>query len=154
MEIDKNHDGTFTATIGDHVYDIMVKSGHNGIMILTLNNVQTSAYSVSDGEDRYLYVDGQHYALTIEDERSSRRRATGASAGNLTAQMPGQVTEVHIAEGDTVESGQTLVILEAMKMEIRITAPTDGIIKQVLVVQGDVVERGQLLIELSSDDVS
>jgi biotin carboxyl carrier protein len=66
--------------------------------------------------------------------------------------MPGQVTRVLIAEGDPVQRGQPLIILEAMKMEIKIAAPHDGRVAKVLVKPGQVVERGQALIEISTDD--
>jgi biotin carboxyl carrier protein len=64
--------------------------------------------------------------------------------------MPGQVVDVLVAEGETVTRGQTLVILEAMKMEIRAAAPADGRVKRLLVGKGDVVERGQHLVEFEA----
>ncbi|MCB9457792.1 MAG: biotin/lipoyl-binding protein [Anaerolineaceae bacterium] len=63
--------------------------------------------------------------------------------------MPGQVVNVLVAVGDSVTRGQTLVVLEAMKMEIRVAAPGDGTVRRLLVAQGDVVERGQLLLEVA-----
>ena len=60
--------------------------------------------------------------------------------------MPGQVTVVLVKAGDETTRGQTLLILEAMKMEIRVTAPADGHVQQVMVQSGDVVERGQHLV--------
>jgi biotin carboxyl carrier protein len=53
-----------------------------------------------------------------------------------------------VHEGETVEMGQTLIVMEAMKMEIRITAPADGKIAKLHVQQGDTVDRGQLLVEV------
>lgn len=152
LELVQNPDGTYTATLGDTVYIVSAKQGHDGGLLLAVDHQQTRAYSASDGESRYLHIDGQPYTLTVLDSRASKRRASAGKAGNLTAQMPGQVTGVQVSEGEVVESGQTLVILEAMKMEIRVTAPTAGTVAKILVAQGDVVERGQLLIELSTDD--
>ncbi|MBK8035170.1 MAG: acetyl-CoA carboxylase biotin carboxyl carrier protein subunit [Chloroflexi bacterium] len=62
--------------------------------------------------------------------------------------MPGQVRELLAAEGDAVERGQPILLLEAMKMEIRVTAPIAGTVKRLLVKAGDVVERGQRLAEI------
>jgi len=98
---------------------------------------------------RYVSINGQTYTLAVPDQRQSRRKAAGGS-GDLTAQMPGQVLDVLVGEGDAVERGQTLMILEAMKMEIRVTAPGDGSVKRLLVSKGDVVERGQVLLELGA----
>lgn len=152
LDLTQNPDGTYTAIIGDTTYVVSAKQGHDGGLLLSVGNQQTRAYSASDGETRHLHIDGQSYALTAIDARARKRRSGGGKAGNLTAQMPGQVTSVQVSEGDIVESGQTLVILEAMKMEIRVTAPSDGKVAKILVMQGDVVERGQLLIELDTDD--
>jgi biotin carboxyl carrier protein len=54
--------------------------------------------------------------------------------------MPGTVTAVHVSDGETVTAGQTLLVLEAMKMEHRITAPTDGTVRDLTVGTGDQVE--------------
>ena len=62
--------------------------------------------------------------------------------------MPGQVRAVNVSEGDAVTKGQTLLLLEAMKMEIRVQAPRDGMVVSVKVKQGQTVEREQLLITL------
>jgi biotin carboxyl carrier protein len=64
--------------------------------------------------------------------------------------MPGQVRAVNVSEGDSVTKGQTLLLLEAMKMEIRVQAPSDGIVKKLFVKQGQTVEREQILIEVES----
>jgi biotin carboxyl carrier protein len=85
-------------------------------------------------------------------ERDSRqgKRLDGSSTGTLEATMPGQVVAVAIKEGDRVERGQTLVVLEAMKMELRVTAPQPSRVAHVLVRVGEVVERGQRLLELEA----
>ncbi|MBK8047020.1 MAG: acetyl-CoA carboxylase biotin carboxyl carrier protein subunit [Anaerolineales bacterium] len=63
--------------------------------------------------------------------------------------MPGRVLDVLVAAGDRVKKGDTLVLLEAMKMELRITAPHDGSVTRALVQPGQVVERNQILVELT-----
>jgi biotin carboxyl carrier protein len=64
--------------------------------------------------------------------------------------MPGQVVKILVAEGEAVRRGQPLMVLEAMKMEIRINAPRDGHVTRLLCQPGQVVERGQTLLELTS----
>jgi len=66
----------------------------------------------------------------------------------LVAPMPGLVRSVSVVEEEAVKKGQTLLVLEAMKMEIRIQAPLDGLVKKLLVKQGQTVEREQVLIEI------
>ncbi|MBH47099.1 MAG: hypothetical protein CME71_02910 [Halobacteriovorax sp.] len=73
--------------------------------------------------------------------------ATGA-AGDLVTQMPGKVVQIGIKPGDKVTQGQTLLILEAMKMENEIKTSVDGTVKAVHVKVGDALEPGVLMIEL------
>ena len=65
--------------------------------------------------------------------------------------MPAQVRAVQVQEGDAVEKGQMLLLLEAMKMEIRIKAPTAGRVTQLLVSSGQTVEKDQLLAEVLAE---
>ena len=65
--------------------------------------------------------------------------------GGLAAPMPGTVLAVHVAAGDAVAGGQLLMIVEAMKMEHRITAPHAGVVREVRAQPGDQVAAGDLL---------
>jgi len=69
-----------------------------------------------------------------------------AGGGRLTAPMPGRVTRVHVAAGDTVTRGQALLVLEAMKMEHTITAPAAGTVERVRFGEGELVEEGAELL--------
>ena len=62
--------------------------------------------------------------------------------------MPGRVVSVNVNPGDSVESGQSVLIIESMKMEQTIAAPQAGTVRAVLVQAGDAVQHGQTLIEL------
>ena len=83
--------------------------------------------------------------------RMKQKRQTTRAGGHemLEAAMPGLVRGVLVKAGDSVERGQALVLLEAMKMEIRVSAPHAGKVAKVLVAPGETVDRGQRLIELS-----
>ena len=72
----------------------------------------------------------------------------GAAANAITAPLAGSVARILVNEGDQVEAGQVVVVLEAMKMETEITAPAAGKVVAVLVKPGDAVQGGQALIEL------
>src|SRR5688572_10523783 len=119
----------------------------NGKLNLLIDGQHVTAYISSDNAKRWVTVNGQTFVLT----KSSGARKGGHAhhaAGKLTAPMPGQVRAVNANEGDTVTKGQTLLVLEAMKMEIRVHAPQDGVVKKLFVKQGQTVEREQILIEI------
>ena len=152
VNLERQPDGSYTAVIGrgdlpGRPYTLRALPLKDGGWLLNIDGRQIVAHVAGQGDSRFVHVGGQHYTLTIPVDRSSRRRSS-AGGGDLTAQMPGQVREVLVGEGDAVERGQTLVILEAMKMEIRVAAPGDGVVKRLLVHTGDIVERGQLLAEI------
>jgi len=77
----------------------------------------------------------------------SMAKAPATSANALTTPMAGSVVKVLIEAGAEVKSGDTLFVLEAMKMETEVTAPKDGKVKSVNVVVGEAVQGGQVLIE-------
>lgn len=78
------------------------------------------------------------------------KAAAPASAGSsvVTSPMPGTILGVKVAAGDTVKSGQVVVILEAMKMENEIVAPADGVVESVSVKVGDTVDTDATLVVL------
>ncbi|WP_155897121.1 biotin/lipoyl-containing protein, partial [Bacteriovorax sp. BSW11_IV] len=73
---------------------------------------------------------------------------SGGSAGELMTQMPGKIVKISVNVGDTVVKGQTLVILEAMKMENEIKAGIDGVVKAIHIKEGDALDQGVLMMEL------
>jgi len=68
--------------------------------------------------------------------------------GKITAQMAGRIHELKVSEGDSVVEGQTVIVLESMKMEMPITASISGTVKEVNCVTGDAVTGGALLMEI------
>jgi acetyl-CoA/propionyl-CoA carboxylase biotin carboxyl carrier protein len=78
--------------------------------------------------------------------------AAGHGEASLEAPMPGTVVQLRVEPGATVTAGETLVVLESMKMEISIAAPRDGSVAEVLVAAGEQVDRGATLIELAEEE--
>ena len=148
VRLERLPDGGYQAAVGEHEYRVEASALPNGGWLLNLDGERVIAYVAADGAERHIWVNGQTYTLTPPEMRATRRRGAAAGGGDLTAQMPGQVIEVLVRDGDAVTRGQALVTLEAMKMELRVTAPGDGRVRRVLVKAGDVVERGQRLVEM------
>jgi biotin carboxyl carrier protein len=87
-------------------------------------------------------------------EASTRRRARGLAAHEILAPMPGKVLKLLVRDGDLVEAGQPLVVIEAMKMETTLAAESAAIVKHVRVEEGQTVDHGAVLIELSPPPAS
>ena len=142
---------SYRATIGNETLDVEILQAKDGKLDLRIAGKRVTAYISSDNARSWVTINGQTFVLTKSS--GARRSSHGGqhTAGELTAPMPGQVRAVNVNEGDTVTKGQTLLVLEAMKMEIRIQAPRAGKIAKLLVKQGQTVEREQVLIEVEKN---
>ncbi|MEZ4224476.1 MAG: biotin carboxylase N-terminal domain-containing protein [Polyangiaceae bacterium] len=96
----------------------------------------------------YVQLDGHTFALTEQPRFPSQASAT--AAGACIAPMPGKVVRVEVAAGDTVAAGQTLLILEAMKMEHSVKAAEAGTVEALHVAEGDQVEADAVLAVITS----
>lgn len=138
---------SYRATVGDQTVEVEIIRADSRQLELLVDNQRVMAYVSSDGAKRWVTVNGQTLMLTKSS--SAKRRGAGHDHGSgLIAPMPGLVRSVSVVEAKAVRKGQTLLVLEAMKMEIRIQAPKDGMVKKLLVKQGQTVEREQVLIEI------
>ncbi|MBM4184764.1 MAG: biotin/lipoyl-binding protein [Gemmatimonadetes bacterium] len=103
-----------------------------------------------------LHLRGRALEVDVLDERTKAiRDMTGAGVGTLgprpiVAPMPGMVVKVEVAEGDVVQAGQGIVIVEAMKMENELRALGPGRVSRVHVRRGQAVEKDQVLVDLES----
>ena len=105
-------------------------------------------------KDYSLKINGQNYNVQIDDVNEPSTAtpspriapAPSTSGSSVKCPLPGTVLSVKVAVGDTVAAGQTLVVLEAMKMENNIDADRAGVVKQILVQQGATVMEGDVLI--------
>jgi biotin carboxyl carrier protein len=102
----------------------------------------------------YVMIFGDLYEVDITDERAQRlAKAHGTKSDptgeiSLKSPMPGLIVKVPVAPGDAVKKGQTVVILESMKMENELKAPREGVIGAVYVGQGDSVEQNKVLVTI------
>lgn len=135
------------------VYSVAMKQVRLGYLSLEVDGQQHRVHVAHTAKHSYVSIDGRIWLLEQLQDRSRSRDQlleADASLGSLAAAMPGQVLDVLVAEGDEVERGQTLALLEAMKMELRITAPCPGRVCSVHCRPGQIVERGQVLVELEA----
>lgn len=105
------------------------------------------AWAIASGATRWVFLDGITYELELSGRGTARRRA-GGHHGSLTAPMPATVRRINVGAGDRVARGDTLIILEAMKMELPIRAAEPGTVRAVKCREGELVEPGAELIEI------
>lgn len=140
---------SYRTMIGENTAEVEVLRASDGKLDLLIDGKRVTAYVSSDNAKRWVTINGQTFVLTKSSGARKGGRGPHHAAGELTAPMPGQVRAVNVNEGETVMKGQTLLVLEAMKMEIRVQAPRDGTVKKLFVKQGQTVEREQVLIEIA-----
>jgi acetyl-CoA/propionyl-CoA carboxylase, biotin carboxylase, biotin carboxyl carrier protein len=124
----------------------------DGRLLVAFDGAQRVYDYVEAGDIAWLSRDGRTWALREEEELDAARQAEAGAGGPLTAPMPGTVTVVHVAAGQQVEAGQTLMVVEAMKMEHPITAPAAGVVSRLSVAQGDQVAMEQELAVVTPAD--
>lgn len=147
--LDLTPDGRgYQVIIGDKTVSVEIVHSENGRLDLLLDGQRVTAYVSSDGAKRWVTINGQTFVLTKSTAGTRRAQHGHHAQDELTAPMPGQVRAVNVAEGESVTKGQTLLVLEAMKMEIRVSAPREGVVGKLLVQQGQTVDREQVLIEI------
>lgn len=105
-------------------------------------------------------VDGKSYDVIVENETGEDAGISLPSAEQVSspaekpaleikAQLPGNVYEILFAAGDQISEGETLIVLEAMKMETPVISPCNGIIKSIEVAKGQIVQSGQVLLTVN-----
>ncbi len=116
----------------------------------TLDGLRSSYLVVEDGGS--WHVHGPRGRADFVERSRFPDTDADAVAGGQMAPMPGTIRIVAVSEGDPVEPGQTLVVLEAMKMEHTVTAPAAGVVDQVRCAVGDQVDNGQVLVVVTPHD--
>jgi propionyl-CoA carboxylase alpha chain len=163
----------FTITLDGVEYPVEVDGGLTAPWKVSVNG---RPFTVEAEEEGQVLVDGIAYDVRLEGDavsvgtESFRMQVTGlsvgrtapaavmvaalpdvqAGAGAVVAIMPGKVTRVLVAEGQEVQKGEAVCVLEAMKMENELRAERDGTVTAVHVKAGDDVEKDQVLVEIEA----
>ena len=130
----------FRITINGKVYDVEAEEMGQ--------EVKDPAPAVSAGRTETAAVRKDPAPQTLSGSKKAES-ANPVGGSSVDAPLPGLVLDVKVSEGQAVDAGQVLVILEAMKMENEIVAPDSGTVAQVRVAKGDSVSAGDVLVVLS-----
>lgn len=119
-----------------------------GTKLYRIDNIDTDGHTVS------FSLNGKFVKSTVKDEQELLLEKLGFStlaadsAGQLNAPMPGKILELLVSEGDEVQEGESVIILEAMKMENELKSPATGVVVKLDVAVNDNVEKNQFLLEI------
>ena len=162
----------YISTINDNEYPIEVIderhiSSMAGVLTVDFNSVSGQpVYSllvdgksfegfVYPGEEKWeVLLMGQQFQVMVEDEREKRLKAAAGSAVSeageyhLKAPMPGMVVSIPVEEGQEIEKGQVVLILESMKMQNELKSPRAGTVGRIRVKPGESVEQRQTLLSV------
>ena len=131
-------------SLGATLYSVIMETDSHQVLI---DNVEGTEYEVLIG--------GRQYSVDVLDERAlllgSRRGGLDSDSGEVSIKspMPGLIVAVPVEEGEAVTKGQTVVILESMKMQNELKAPRDGTIQRISVAAGDSVEQKKVLVTIN-----
>ena len=146
VPIDKGHLESIDCTeVDQNLYHIL--SGHQSVLaeVESFDSAHRS-FVIKLGGNRFVIAIKDRYDLLVD--RLGLTKSVGASVSDVYAPMPGLVLDLLVQPGQTVEAGQPLLILEAMKMENIIKAGGEGIVESIQVSNGTTVDKGQLLVSM------
>ena len=132
--------------------DCQPLSSHSYSLILNGKSHFLSIHSHPQGYE--VTIDQQTNIVTIKNEQQLLLEKFGFSSsekiqtGEIIAQIPGLISQIFVSVGDTINEGDKLFILEAMKMENEIDSPLSGTVKNISVKSGIAVEKGTLIMEI------
>jgi biotin carboxyl carrier protein len=147
LELDEK-DGRVLARVGERHYDLEVQRPEDGVYLFFAGDkVYEIHVSVSEKNSMQVAARNKSFTIRLIDRKHLRIGAEHTEAGRkqLLAPMPGKVVRILLNEGDEVEAGQGIVIVEAMKMQNEIKSPKSGRVVAMRVSEGDTVTANQVL---------
>jgi biotin carboxyl carrier protein len=150
VEIQNDRD-RWRVRVGDEVWDVDARRTAPGVYSLLIDGVSYTAGVLDRDGVCVVDVGGESYEIVVEEQtRHTIRTCGGATGGTrsrtLTAPLPGKISRVAVRPGDTVQAGDTLLVIEAMKMENEFKASGAGTVAEVRVTAGQAVYAGDVLI--------
>jgi 3-methylcrotonyl-CoA carboxylase alpha subunit len=139
---------TFRLDLDDGSHDATARREADGALALRIGGIASRVRVVRSGGELTIFADGTSYRLIHRDPLAPQA-AEELAGGRLTAPMPGRIIQVLVVAQANVRRGETLLVLEAMKMEHSVTAPSDGIVERLNYAVGDLVEEGAELLVLA-----
>ena len=141
---------TLRLEIGGREHEAALREVGTGEYVLRLDGRERRVWIAADGDSVYVHMDGRSWRVRAENDGKASSTSGGpARADVAAAPMPGTVIAVHVAEGEHVRLGQTLVVIESMKMETPVKAWRDGVVQKIHHALGATFDRNAPLVTLA-----
>lgn len=149
IEVERVGETRAHARIGAKTLEVEFTRLADGTLLLSGGEQRHHVFAQQVGDVILVAVGPHSFVFTASEADAVRRRVSDATEPEVVAPMPGRVVKILVDQGATVQSGQPLVVLEAMKMETVLSAEFPATVVSVRAVVGAQVEAGSVLIELS-----
>ena len=159
VTVESRGDGSHV-TIGDKSFEVTCTQTSPQSLSLLIGSKSVMAYLAQSGDTVYVSIDGEEFVFSKSG--GGTQRARDAADGGLLARgrleisspMPGKVVKVNVAAGDNVKKGQSVAVVEAMKMENDLRSPAEAVVASVNASAGDQVNAGEAIVELKLPEES
>lgn len=141
--------GEYEVTVDDASYRVSAELNGDALNVI-INGHRLTVHCFQDGDNLTIFHEGEQFQCRQHRDTFSESEQSGDAS--LAAPMNGAMVAVLVDKGQEVKAGDTLVIMEAMKMEHSISAPYDGVVAEVFFAEGDLVNEGAELVALEAKD--
>jgi biotin carboxyl carrier protein len=154
FDIEIHADGRLTVNGQPHEIDFLeIVHGRHSL----IKDFRSSEVVIEERDGTYqILLDGKLYEGQVLDERAllmaNRKGGIKANTGDVVSPMPGLIVEALVSVGDSVQEGQSVVILESMKMQNELKAPRSGRVTTVNASKGQTVDKGAVLVIIGDDE--
>ncbi len=140
LDITEVENGVYSILYNGHSYNVELIEGENSKKYIVNTFARSFNLEVIDAESKY--ISNRNKGLEVE------------GANQVLSPMPGKIVKIPVAVGERVSSGQTLIVVEAMKMQSEFKASGDKIVQAILVKEGDTVDSHQVMIKLENSEIA
>ena len=154
-EVTSQSDSGAEVILGEQQYRLEFRRISGRKISLSVNGRQATAWVEKTGRGKTIVIEGRRYEIADRDAQAGTRSAAsgaGQASDTITPPMPAIVIQVPVSEGETVEKGDTVVVVSAMKMETSLKAPYAGMVTRIGVAEGDKVMPGEILADIEKTE--
>lgn len=134
--------------IGDAIHTVTARTLTNGEQVVTVDGKPHRVRIAASGSDIFVHAGGFAWTVTALDE--TQATGAGARSDRISAPMPGVVVSVAASKGAQVRAGETILVIESMKLETTIAAPHDAIIEDLPLQTGQSFDKGAMLVRFAA----